>query len=94
MASQGGQEQQESSDICLAVDRAKMSKGGFSCAGMKETQQVIEKSCAQVLQDNMRVVEFPQDHQVNAAIERHHTMVYTNQMDGCLPWPYGTAKNP
>jgi len=43
VARQGGWVQLEQSDMRLALDMAKMAKGGFSCAATEETQYVIEQ---------------------------------------------------
>jgi hypothetical protein len=48
MARQGDCVQLEQSDMHLAMNRAKMAKGGFSHAAMKETQYVINKPSAEV----------------------------------------------
>ena len=48
MARQGGQVQLEQSDMPLALNIAKMAKGGFSRAAKEETQQLIKKPCAKV----------------------------------------------
>jgi len=94
MARQGGRVQLEQSDMCLALDMAKMAKGGISRAAIEETQQLIKKPHTKVREEKKRGVEFPGYNKVNAAIERHKAMVCENQTDGCLPWQNGTAKNP
>jgi hypothetical protein len=43
MAMQGGHIQLEQSDIHLALNMAKIAKGGFSCATIDETQHLIKK---------------------------------------------------
>jgi hypothetical protein len=48
MARQGGRVQLEQSDMRLALNMAKMAKGGFSHAAIKETQQLVKKPCAEV----------------------------------------------
>jgi len=94
MARQGGWVQLEQSDMRLALNMAKMAKGGFSRAAIEETQQLIMKPCAEVREEKKRGVEFPGHRKVKAAIEKHPAMVYENQTDGCLPCQNGTAKNP
>jgi hypothetical protein len=51
MARQGGRVQLEQSDMRLALNMAKMAKGGFSCATIEETQQLIKKPCAEVQEE-------------------------------------------
>jgi hypothetical protein len=41
MARQGGQEQREHSDMRLALNMAKIAKGGISCTAIKEMQYPI-----------------------------------------------------
>jgi hypothetical protein len=48
MARQRGREQLEQSDMCLALNMAKMAKGGFLRAAVKETQYLIKKPHAEV----------------------------------------------
>jgi len=48
MARQGGRVQREQSDMCLALNMAKMAKGGFLCATIEETQQLIRKPPTEV----------------------------------------------
>ena len=94
MARQGGRVQLEQSDMHLALNMAKMAKGGISRAAIEETQQLIKKPRAEVREEKMRGVEFPGHNKVKAVIERHPAMVRENQTDGCLPCQNGTAKNP
>jgi len=46
MARQGGRVQLEQSDMCLALNMAKLAKGGFSLAAIEETQQLIKTARA------------------------------------------------
>ena len=85
MARQGGRVQLEQSDIRLALNMAKMAKGGFWRAARYVTQQLIKKPCAEVDDETNRGVEFPGHQMVKAAMERHPAMVYKEQTDGCLP---------
>ena len=48
MARHGGWVQLEQSDMCLALNMAKMAKGGYSGAVIEETQQLIKKPHAEV----------------------------------------------
>jgi len=94
MARQGGHVQLEQSDMRLALNMAKMAKGGFSLAAVEETQYLIKKSRAEVREEKKRGVEFPGHNKVKAAIARHPAMLLQNQTPGCLPHQNGTAKNP
>jgi len=93
MARQGGCVQLEQSDMRLALNMAKMAKGGFSRAAVEETQYLIKKPRAEVREEKKRGVEFPGHNKVKAAIARHPAMLGQNQTHGCLPCPNGTAKN-
>jgi len=94
MVRQGGRIQLEQSDMRLALNMAKMAKGGFSRTTIEETQQLIKKPRAEVREEKKRGVEFPGHQKVKAAMERHPAMVYKNHPAGCLPCLNGTAKNP
>jgi len=48
MARQRGQVQLEQTDMRLALNMAKMGKGGFSRAVMEETQHLIKKPHAEI----------------------------------------------
>jgi len=94
MARQGGWVQVEQSDMRLALNMAKMAKGGFSRAAVEETQQLITKSRAEVREEKKRGAKFPGHQKVKATIERHPAMVYKNHTAGCHSFQNGTAKNP
>ena len=94
MARQGGRVQLEHSDMRIALNMAKMAKGGFSRTAVEETQQPIKNPHAEVREEKKQGVEFPRHNKVKAAIERHPAMVRENQTDGCLPCHNGTAKHP
>jgi hypothetical protein len=94
MARQGGQIQLEQSNMRLALNMAKMDKGGISRAAIEEKQQLIKIPRAEVREEKKWGVEFPGNNKVKAAIKRHPAMVCENQTDGCLPCPKDTAKNP
>jgi len=94
MARQGGRVQLEQSDMRLALNMAKMAKGGFSRAVIEETQQLIKKPHAEFREQKKRVVEFPGHRKMKTAIERHPAMVYQNQTDGSLLCHNGTTKKP
>ena len=94
MAEQGGRVQLEQSDMRLALNMAKMAKGGFSRAAPGETQVLIKRPCAEVRQEKTRGVDSPRHKMVRSAMERHPAMVYGNHTAGCLPCQNGTDKNP
>jgi len=94
MVRQGGQVQLEQSDMRLALNMAKIAKGGLSRAAIEETQRLIKKPRAEVREEKKRGVEFPGHQKVKAAMESHPAMVYKNHMAGCLPCQNCTAKNP
>ena len=48
MARRGGRVQLEQSDRHLALNIAKMAKGGFLCTTIEETQLVIKRPWAEV----------------------------------------------
>jgi len=93
MARQGGRVQLEQSDMCLALNMAKMATGGFSHATIEETQYLIKKPSAEVWEEKQRGVEFPRHRKVKAAIERHVAMLHQNQTDRCLRCQNGAARN-
>jgi len=94
MARQGGRVQLEQSDMRLALNMAKMAKGGFSRAAIEETQFLIKMLRAEVREAEKRGVEFPGHKNVKAAMERHQAMLWQNLTDGCLPCHNGTAQIP
>jgi len=94
MARQGGRVQLELSDMLLALNMAKMAKGGFSRAAMKYTQQIIKKPGAKVGEEKKQGVEFPGQMKVKASMERHPAMVYKDHTASCLPCRNDPAKNP
>jgi hypothetical protein len=75
MARQGGPVQLKQFDMHLALNMAKMAKGGFSRTAMEQTQQLFKKPCAEVREEKKQAVEFPGHNKVNAAIESHSVMV-------------------
>jgi hypothetical protein len=78
----------------LALNMAKMRKGGFSHTAVEETQYLIKKPRAEVREEKKRGVEFLGQTKVKAAIARHPAMLRPNQTPGCLSCQNGTAKNP
>ena len=93
MARQGGRVQLEQSNMCLALNMAKMAIEGFSHSTIEETKYLIKKPYAEVREERIRGVEFPGHNTVEAAIQRHPAMLRQNQTSGCIPCPNGTAKN-
>jgi hypothetical protein len=79
--------------MCLALNMAKMAKGGFSRATVEETQQ-LKKPRDNVREEKKWGVKIHGHNNLKAAIERHPAMVRENQMDGILPCQNGTAKHP
>jgi len=69
MARQGGRVQIEQSDMRLALNMAKMAKGGISRAAIEEMHQLIKKPRARGREENKRGVEFPGLNKVKDAIE-------------------------
>jgi len=94
MARQGGWVQLEQSDMRLALNMAKMAKGGFLRAAKEGTQFPIVEPRAEVQNEKKREDEFPGHKNVTAAMERHPAMLWENQTHGCLPCQNGTAQNP
>jgi len=94
MARQGGWVQLEQSDMCLALNMAKMTKEGFSHTAIEETQQLPKKPRAEVWEQMKRGVGSPGHDMMKAAIEGHPAMVRENQTDRCLPCQNGTEMNP
>jgi len=94
MARQEGRVQLEQSDMHLALNMAKMARGGFLHAAIEEMQYLIKKPRAEVREEKKWGVEFPVHEVVMAAIERHPAMLCQNHPDRCLPCQNGTTKNP
>jgi len=93
MAAQGGRVQLEQSDMCLALNIAKMTKDGFSCTVIEETKYLIKIPRTDVQEEKKEGVEFLGHKQVMAAIEIHPAMILQNHTSGSLPCQNGTAKN-
>jgi len=94
MARQGGQVQLEQSDMHLALNMAKMAKGGFSHTTIEEMQYLIKKSPAEVWEEKKLGVAFPGHKKVKAAIERHLATLHQNHTHRFLLCQNGIAKNP
>jgi len=92
MARQGGRVQLEQSDMCVALNMAKMAKAGFSHTAIVKTQYLIKKPRAEVREAKKRGVQFPGHNKVKAAMERHPAMLRQNHTPGCHSCQHGTAK--
>jgi len=93
VAREGGRVQLEQSDMCLALNKAKMAEGRSLHAGIVETQFVIKKPRTKVREVKMPGVQFRWHKQVKASIARHLAMLGQNHTAGCHPCQNGTAKN-
>jgi histone H3/H4 len=91
LARQGGREQLEQSDMCLALNIAKMVKGGFSRPAIQEMQYLIKKCCAKVREEKKRGVKFAGHNNVKDAIESHPAMIRQNYTARCLHCQNGTT---
>jgi len=67
--------QLEQSDMHLALNMAKMSKGGFSHSGIKQTQYLVNILHATVQQGMIPAPVFPGHRKVKAAIECQPVLV-------------------
>ena len=76
----------------LALNMAKMAKGGFSQAAIQQTHFLINTPWAEVREKEKYGVEFAGNNYVKAAMERHLAMHRDNQTDGCLPCQTSTAQ--
>jgi len=94
MARRGGRVQLEQSDMHLALNMAKMDKGGFSHAAIEEMQYLIRKPPTKVQKEKKRGVEFAGHRMLKAGMERHLAMLHQNHTDRSLPCQNVTTKNP
>jgi len=94
MARQGGRVQLEQSDMCLALNMAKLAKEGFSRAAIEEMEYLVKELHAEVREEKKRGVEFPGHKKMMAAKQRHSAMLRQNQSSGCLACQNGTEKHP
>jgi len=94
MARQGGRAQLEQSNMCQALNMAKLAREGFSRAAIEETKYFIKTPRAEIREEKKWGVEFPGHNKVKASIQRHPAMLRQNQMSGCFPCQIGSAKNP
>jgi len=94
MARQGGRVQLEQSDMCLALNMAKMAKESFSRPAIVETKYHIKQPRPEVREEKKRDDEFPGHKRVKAAIQRHRAMLHQIKTSGCHPCQNGTGMNP
>jgi len=91
IARQGVKVSLEQYAMRLAMNIAKMAKGGFLCAAIEETQYLIKKLCAEVREDIEWDFESPGHQKVKAGIERHTDMLRQNHTVRCLTSQNGAA---
>jgi len=94
MARQEDRVQLEQSDMCLALRRATMAKGGFSCAAIEESQYLMKTPRTMVQEGMMRRVHFPGHRNVNTGIDRHLAMLHQNYTDSYLPGQISPTEHP
>jgi len=93
MARQGGRVQLEQCKVRLAMNIAKMAKGGIHGAAIEDMQYLFKKPRAK-LRDVMKwVIEFPGEKMLKSAKERHLIMLLQNHTTGRLSWHNCTAMN-
>jgi len=80
MGRQGGRVQLEQSVIHLALNMAKMAKGGFLGIAMEEKQHLIRKPRVKVRYEKKGGFEFPGHKKMKAAIERQLAMLCQDDM--------------
>jgi hypothetical protein len=61
--------------MSLALNMAKMAKGGFSRSAVEEIQYLIKKPRAEVREEKQQSSEFPGHHKVKAGIARNRAML-------------------
>jgi len=94
MARQGGRVQLEPSNMHLAMNMAKMSKGRFPNSVIEHTQSLNSNPCTEVWEENNRGVEFPSHTMNKAVIGRPAAMLRQYHRAAWHPWPNGTTMNP
>jgi len=80
----------EQSDMCLALNIAKMAKGGLLCASIGEWQYLIHEPHGAGQEEKKRGVEFPGHNNMKVAIARHPAMVHQNYTSRCFACQNGT----
>jgi hypothetical protein len=81
MARQAGRVQLEQSNMRLALHMAEMAKGRCSQAAVEEPEYLINNPRAEVQEVMKQGSEVPGHREVNAAVVRHLTMHWHNQVD-------------
>jgi hypothetical protein len=94
MAMQGGRVQLEQCEMFLALNMAKMAKWGCLRTVIEKIQYLIKEPCAEVRENKIQGVEFPQHQKVKTVIKQHPAMLCQTHMAGCLSWQNGNAKYP
>jgi len=84
----------EQSDMCIALNKAKMAKGVCLHAATKEMEYLIKIPSTKVWEKMMQGVEFPGHTNVKAAMVWHPGILWEHHMDGYVPCQNGTALNP
>jgi hypothetical protein len=85
MARKGGGVQVDQSNKRLTMNITKMAQVWYLCTAIEEMQNLINKPCTNVREEEKWGVEFPAYKHVKAAIATHPAMVHNNQTDGCFP---------
>jgi len=75
MARQRGWVHLEQSDMHLALNMAKMAKGGFSRTTITETQYLIKKPHAKMREKQKQGVVFPANQEAKCVIQRLPAML-------------------
>jgi len=94
MSTQAGWVQLEQSDMCLALNMAKMAKAGFSRSAIEELQNLIRNPRAEVQGKRKRGFQLAGHKHLKAAIERHLAILCQNHPTPWLPCQNGTTKFP
>jgi hypothetical protein len=93
-ARQKGRVQLEQSDMCLAMNMAKMAKEGLSLATIEEMKYMIKTPRIDAQEQKKGEVVFRGHTTVKDAIERHLAILCHNQVSSCHPCQSRTAMNP
>jgi len=94
IARQRGWVQLEQSDMRLALNMAKMSKGGFLGTTIEQTESLMKKSLAEEWEEKEWGVQLPGHNNGEAEMEIHLARRRENPTDGCPHCEPGTAQNP
>jgi hypothetical protein len=77
----------------LALNMAKITKGGFSRNAIEETEQIIQTPCTEVQEEEKGGVEFPGHSKIMASQESHPALIRENHADPCHASHNGTTMN-